>query len=89
VLAARAISVGLPAAVIGPVRGLDRGTYPMLVWGGLRGGISIALALTLPSSDMQKLLVTATYVVVVFSVAIQGTTVGLAARRLFRPESAA
>ncbi len=87
VLGARAVSVGLPAAVIGPVRGLDRGTYPMLVWGGLRGGISIALALTLPSADMQALLLTATYVVVVFSVAIQGTTVGLAARRLFRPET--
>jgi CPA1 family monovalent cation:H+ antiporter len=87
VLAARAISVGLPAVVIMPVRGLDRGTWPMLVWGGLRGGISIALALTLPAGDMQALLVTATYVVVVFSVAIQGTTVGLAARRLFRPEA--
>ena len=85
VLGARAISVGLPAAVIAPVRGLDRGTYPMLVWGGLRGGISIALALTLPAGDMQALLLTATYVVVVFSVAVQGTTVGLAARRLFRP----
>jgi CPA1 family monovalent cation:H+ antiporter len=61
----------------------------MLVWGGLRGGISIALALTLPEGPLQALLLTATYVVVVFSVAVQGTTVGLAARRLLRPEKTA
>lgn len=86
VLAARAISVGLPLAAMAPLRPFVPGTYPMLVWGGLRGGISIALALTLPPGELQALLLTATYVVVVFSVAIQGTTVGLAARRLLRPE---
>jgi CPA1 family monovalent cation:H+ antiporter len=61
----------------------------MLVWGGLRGGISIALALSLPEGPLQALLLTATYVVAVFSVAVQGTTVGLAARRLLRPEKTA
>jgi CPA1 family monovalent cation:H+ antiporter len=86
VLAARAISVGLPLAAMAPFSPFVPGTYPMLVWGGLRGGISIALALTLPPGELQALLLTATYVVVVFSVAIQGTTVGLAARRLLRPE---
>ena len=86
VLAARALSVGLPFALMAPFQAFERGTYPMLVWGGLRGGISIALALTLPPGDLQALLLTATYVVVVFSVAVQGTTVGLAARRLFRSE---
>jgi CPA1 family monovalent cation:H+ antiporter len=89
VLAARAISVGLPLAVMARLRSFMPGTYPMLVWGGLRGGISIALALTLPPGDLQALLLTATYVVVVFSVAVQGTTVGLAARRLLRPEPSA
>jgi CPA1 family monovalent cation:H+ antiporter len=87
VLGARALSVGLPLGLMAPFRAFERGAYPMLVWGGLRGGISIALALTLPAGDLQKLLVTATYVVVVFSVAVQGTTVGLAARRLFRPQA--
>jgi monovalent cation:H+ antiporter, CPA1 family len=48
-------------------------------------GVSIALALTFPSGDVQVLLLTATYVVVVFSVAVQGTPVGVAARRLLRP----
>ncbi len=87
VLVARALSVGLPLGLMGPFRAFERGTYPMLVWGGLRGGISIALALTLPAGDLQALLLTATYVVVVFSVGVQGTTVSLAARRLFRPEA--
>jgi CPA1 family monovalent cation:H+ antiporter len=89
VLAARALSVALPLGLMSQVRAFMPGTYPMLVWGGLRGGISIALALTLPSDgDLQALLLTVTYVVVVFSVAVQGTTVGLAARRLRRPEKA-
>jgi monovalent cation:H+ antiporter, CPA1 family len=86
VIVARALSVGLPLGLMAPFRAFARGTYPMLVWGGLRGGISIALALTIPSGPLQTLLLTATYVVVVFSVAVQGTTVGLAARRLLRPE---
>ncbi|HZA67833.1 MAG TPA: sodium:proton antiporter [Geminicoccaceae bacterium] len=89
VLGARAISVALPLGVIARLRAFMPGTYPMLVWGGLRGGISIALALTLPSGEVQALLLTTTYVVVVFSVAVQGTTVGLAARRLLRPEPSA
>jgi len=85
VLAARAISVGLSLGLLASLRSFDPGTYPMLVWGGLRGGISIALVLTLPEGPLQALLLTATYVVVVFSVAVQGTTVGLAARRLMQP----
>jgi CPA1 family monovalent cation:H+ antiporter len=89
VLGARAISVALPLGLMARFRAFMPGTYPMLVWGGLRGGISIALALTLPEGPLQALLLTATYVVVVFSVAVQGTTVGLAARRLLRPEKTA
>jgi Na+:H+ antiporter len=88
VLGARALSVALPFGLMRGMHSFAPGTYPMLVWGGLRGGISIALALTLPAGDLQSLLLTATYVVVVFSVAVQGTTVGLAARRLLRPEAA-
>jgi CPA1 family monovalent cation:H+ antiporter len=87
VLGARALSVALPLGLMRWVQSVAPGTYAMLVWGGLRGGISIALALTLPAGELQSLLLTATYVVVVFSVAVQGTTVGLAARRLLRPEA--
>jgi CPA1 family monovalent cation:H+ antiporter len=89
VLAARAVSVAVPLGLFARLRSFEPGTYPILVWGGLRGGISIALALTLPAGELQELLLTATYVVVVFSVAVQGTTVGLAARRLLRPTAEA
>jgi CPA1 family monovalent cation:H+ antiporter len=46
----------------------------ILTWGGLRGGISVALALSLPDSDIRDLLVTVTYMVVVFSILVQGLT---------------
>ncbi len=82
VLATRAASVGVPFVALAPFRVFTRGGYPILVWGGLRGGISIALALSLPEGPMRLTILTATYVVVVFSVAVQGTTVGLLARRL-------
>jgi CPA1 family monovalent cation:H+ antiporter len=46
----------------------------ILTWGGLRGGISVALALSLPDSENRDLLVVCTYVVVLFSVLVQGVT---------------
>ncbi len=80
VLVARAIAIGVPMAAMARFLPFTRGAYPMLVWGGLRGGISIALALTLPEGPLRDLILSATYVVVVFSVVIQGATVGAAAR---------
>ena len=74
VLAARALSVGGP--LLFWRKSLPFGsTMPVMVWGGLRGGISIALALSLPAGDTKNLLVTATYVVVLFSVLAQGSTI--------------
>lgn len=58
-----------------------RSTMPVMVWGGLRGGISIALALSLPAGPIKDLLVTATYVVVLFSVLAQGATIGPVIRK--------
>jgi CPA1 family monovalent cation:H+ antiporter len=81
VLLARAVSVGLPMLMLSRFLPFTRGAFPMLVWGGLRGGISIALALSLPEGPLRDLILSATYVVVVFSVVIQGATVGAAARR--------
>ncbi len=80
VLAARAISVGLPMLALSRLSPFAKGAYPMLVWCGLRGGISIALALSLPGGPIKDTILTATYVVVLFSVVVQGTTVGKAAR---------
>ena len=81
VLAARAGSVGAPLAVLSFVSPMMKGTFPVLLWGGLRGGISIALALSLPFGPEKDVILTATYVVVVFSVIVQGATVGVTARR--------
>ena len=82
VLAARAAAVGLPLALLSRVVPFTKGAFPVLVWGGLRGGISIALALSLPEGPIKETVLTATYVVVVFSVVVQGATVGLLARRV-------
>jgi CPA1 family monovalent cation:H+ antiporter len=76
VLLARALSVGLPIASMRRFRSFSPGTVGILTWGGLRGGISVALALSLAPSEQRDLLVTVTYIVVVFSILVQGLTLG-------------
>ncbi|MGH9144178.1 MAG: cation:proton antiporter, partial [Vicinamibacterales bacterium] len=74
-LLARLVSVAVPVAAM-RVRGpLRRGLVPILTWSGLRGGISVALALSLPRFPTKNVLLASTYAVVVFSVLLQGLTV--------------
>lgn len=75
VLAARAVSVGTPLLFWRKLLPFNL-AFPVMTWGGLRGGISIALALSLPSGPVKDVLVASTYVVVLFSVLIQGGTIG-------------
>lgn len=75
VLLGRFVGIGLPVTLLRTVRSFERGTVPVLTWGGLRGSISVALALSLPDVPAKALLVTATYSVVVFSVLVQGLTI--------------
>ncbi len=74
-LAARMVSVALPVAAMS-VRGrFMRGIIPILTWSGLRGGISVALVLSLPRFPAKDLLLACTYAIVVFSILVQGLTV--------------
>ncbi|MEO8223674.1 MAG: sodium:proton antiporter [Gammaproteobacteria bacterium] len=74
VLAARFLSVAVPVGLMSLRRPFSRGAIPIMTWAGLRGGISIGLALSLPLSPQRDLLIGATYMVVIFSVLVQGLT---------------
>ncbi len=87
VLLARLVSVGVPVSLL---RALANTTFSehavkILVWGGLKGGISVALALTLPPSPQRDVFLVITYVIVIFSITVQGLTIGRVATRLSKP----
>lgn len=82
VLLARFISVGIPIQLLKFIRAFSPHAIKILTWSGLRGGISVALALSLPPGEIRDLLVAVTYVVVTFSIVVQGLTVGKVAQRL-------
>jgi CPA1 family monovalent cation:H+ antiporter len=86
VLAARAISVGAPMILLRPWLPLPQSALPILTWGALRGGISIALALSLPAGLPRNVVLTATCAVVLFSVLVQGSTLSPLIGRLKRAE---
>ena len=82
-LGARLLAVGLPVALAPGWFKLPQGAWKVLTWGGLRGGISVALVLALPGGEQRDLLLTMTYAVVVFSILVQGLTIrGVTARAL-------
>ncbi len=83
VLIARFLSVALPIIVLKQRMAFERNAIAILTWGGLRGGISVALALSLPTSDeATRVLVPVTYFVVLFSILVQGLTIGRIAKKL-------
>lgn len=83
-LAARWLSTGLPVLLAPRAFGLPAGAATALTWGGLRGGISLALALGLPTGPLRGTLVALTYAVVAFAVLVQGLTFGRVLRRALR-----
>ncbi|MBC7569297.1 MAG: sodium:proton antiporter [Spirosoma sp.] len=87
VLGSRFLAIWIPFRIARRWIGLDKKAPFMLTWGGLRGGLSIAMALSIPNDMPHKdLLVTITYAVVLFSVIGQGLTMERLIRRLY-PEN--
>ena len=82
---ARAVSVLLPLTLMRPLLDLGHMASATLIWGGLRGGISIALALSLPEGPARSVLLAATYAIVLFSVIVQGGTIERVLRAVQRP----
>jgi len=76
VLFARFISIWIPSLIVPFKPRLSRGSITLLVWGGLRGGVSIALVISVTHGAYAELLLEMTYLVVVFSIVVQGLTVG-------------
>ena len=78
VLSVRFISISIPIKFFKIKKTFTNGVEKIMTWGGLRGGISIALALSLPDSipsETKNLILTATYLIVIFSIVVQGLTI--------------
>jgi Na+:H+ antiporter len=81
VLIARYVSVGVPVTLLRRFQRFEPHTVKLMTWGGLRGALSVALALSLAEGPAKSLIVTATYLIAIFSILVQATTVEALARR--------
>ena len=84
IVIARFVALYLPSRIFGLRKELDIKTLIIMTWGGLRGGISIALALSLPASEYKNIIVSVTFVIVLFSILAQGLSIGKVIRKLSR-----
>ena len=82
VLLARLISISVPIKLLSFFRSFTPGVIRIMTWGGLRGGISVALALSIPESPERELILSLTYSVVLFSILVQGLTIERVVRKL-------
>ncbi|TDH28529.1 sodium:proton antiporter [Segetibacter sp. 3557_3] len=82
ILLARFLSLTIPSSIFRFSYEFPKSTYLIMTWGGLRGGISIALALSLTDGMQRNLIVSVTYIVVLFSIIVQGLTLGKLVNRL-------
>lgn len=80
-LLARFAAVYIPVQLLQRRQEFSQGIVPIMTWGGLKGGISVALALSLPESDWKPMILAATYIVVIFSIIIQGLSIAPLAKR--------
>jgi CPA1 family monovalent cation:H+ antiporter len=80
-LLSRIVSIAIPELVLHLRRAPDYKSLKIMTWGGLRGGIAVALALSLPHGLERDVIITMTYTVVVFSIIVQGLTIKYLARQ--------
>lgn len=83
VLIARWLSVAFPVLFLKRIMPFERHAIAMLTWGGLRGGISVALALSIPVNMFRNEFVAITYVIVIFSIIAQGLSIGKLAKKIY------
>ena len=84
VLIARLLAVAIPVLVLRSNHAFVRGTIPVLTWGGLRGGISIALALSIPEVTEKSIILTSTYALVLFTIVVQGLSLRAVIKRFVK-----
>lgn len=84
VLCARLFAVAIPVLALSANYTFTRGTIPVLTWGGLRGGISIALALSIPEGPEKSVILAATYALVLFTVVVQGLSLRAVVQRVVK-----
>lgn len=86
ILLSRLLTVAPAILLLRRWRTVPRGTIRILTWGGLRGGVSVALALALPLGPERDLLLSITYIVVLSSILLQGLTIGRVVKRVAEPQ---
>jgi CPA1 family monovalent cation:H+ antiporter len=82
VLLSRLLTVAPAIVLLRRWRSVPKGTVRVLTWGGLRGGVSVALALSLPLGEERDLLLSITYIVVLSSILVQGLSIGRVVRKV-------
>ncbi|SEI03243.1 monovalent cation:H+ antiporter, CPA1 family [Paenimyroides aquimaris] len=90
-LLARSLAIFIPASTILRKNTYSKGSLTTMVWGGIRGGVSIALVMSIPNSvgDIKDILLEVTYIVVLFSIVVQGLTVGKVAKKVLKDDEPA
>lgn len=85
-LLARTLAIFIPASTLLRKNVYSNGSLTTMVWGGIRGGVSIALVMSIPNSvgEIKDILLEVTYIVVLFSIVVQGLTVGRVAKKVLK-----